>query len=84
MDQQYYIDIDQINKWIIKKYNLIEKKIDQEDKNISLKSITDEFSNREYLPFIENTDKKEIEVKEEELSSDASYDDELIFDNIIM
>ena len=61
---------------------MIEKKIfplDQED--ISLMSIKDQFSNREYLPLTENVEKKKTEIKDQDEDSNASYDDELIFDN---
>lgn len=61
---------------------MIENKIfplDQED--ISLMSIKDQFSNREYLPLTENVEKKKTEIKDQDEYSNASYDDELIFDN---
>jgi hypothetical protein len=83
LDQQYIIDIDRVNN-IIMRHRPAEKKAEmpESQNDISLSSIKEEFSNREYLPYIE---KKEGGVEEEDVVTDeeegGDNDEELIFDN---
>ena len=82
LDQQYIIDIDKINCFVIRKYNLVEKKFEvvNQNKDFLLQNIKEQFEDRDYLK--NDEDKNDVESKMDDVESSREYsDDDLIFDN---
>ena len=77
LDQQYLIDINKINSYIINKYNLVEKKIEVPYLNeIPLQLIKEQSADKD------KEDKNDPQVIKDDGESSREYsDDDLIFDN---